>query len=159
MTDGHSRSPEAKWRANDSELRRLQNAPGLDREINATRIDARMTDKPNRNSTGLLATAVAVLLVLEGCSPKVRTVTTQNIVTVESGMTIQEVDREIGSPGDAVEFNALPKVFQQKVSGKDGMYRKWTKTDDKSTITVFAEIKDGKIAGSTYADARFDSTK
>jgi hypothetical protein len=30
---------EARWRENESELRRLTNAPGLDRELNAAGID------------------------------------------------------------------------------------------------------------------------
>ena len=118
-----------------------------------------MTDKPTRNATELLAAAtVAVLLTtFGGCSPKIKTAITYNTVRVEAGMTVPEVDREMGSPGEEVEFNALPKAFQQKVSGKDGTYRKWTKADDKSRTTVFAEIKDGKIAGSTYADMHADS--
>jgi major membrane immunogen (membrane-anchored lipoprotein) len=119
-----------------------------------------MIDKPTHNSTGpLAATTVTVVLALGGCSPKIETVTTHHLVRVESGMTIPEVDHEIGAPGEAVEFNALPKAFQQTVSGNDGAYRKWTKTDDKSITTVFAEIKDGKIVGSTYADMRDDSRK
>jgi hypothetical protein len=30
---------QARWQANEIELRRLTNAPGLDRELNAARID------------------------------------------------------------------------------------------------------------------------
>ncbi len=108
-----------------------------------------MTDTP---TWATIATAVALLATLGGCSPEAKTVITENTVRVDSGMTIAEVDREVGFPGEPVDFNALLKVFQQKVPGKDGTYRKWTKIDAKSTITVFAEIKDGKVAGSTYTD-------
>jgi major membrane immunogen (membrane-anchored lipoprotein) len=117
-------------------------------------------DELDRQWQAKIATTIAVLLaILGGCSSGIKTVVTDNTVKVDPGMTIAEVDREVGSPGEAVEFDALPNVFQQKVSGKDGRYRKWTKTNDRAKITVFAEIKDGKIVGSTYADVRVDSRK
>jgi hypothetical protein len=36
---------EARWRKNESELCRLTNAPGLDRELNAARLDELLADQ------------------------------------------------------------------------------------------------------------------
>ena len=40
---------EVRWRKNESELRRLTNAPGLDRELNAARIDELLGSKTQSN--------------------------------------------------------------------------------------------------------------
>ena len=69
------------------------------------------------------------------------------------GKTVAEMDQQFGA-GKSIAFNALPAPFQKTVSGRNGTFRQWKKTDGPTTTTVYAEIKDGKI-GDSYINQKW----
>jgi|SRR5580704_2399780 hypothetical protein len=101
--------------------------------------------------------AVALLcgcLIQIGCShddvPELRA----SAFPVEvNGNTVAEMDQQFGA-GKSIAFNALPAPFQKTVSGRNGTYRQWKKTDGPTTTIVYAEIKDGKI-GDSYMNQKW----
>jgi hypothetical protein len=107
-----------------------------------------------KSSGAATRVAVALLcgcLVQIGCShddvPELRA----SAFPVEvDGKTVAEMDQQFGAD-KPIAFNALPAPFQKTVSGRNGTFRQWKKTDGPTTTTVYAEIKDGKIRDSSIS--------
>jgi hypothetical protein len=74
--------------------------------------------------------------------------------TAQGGITMAEIDAEMGHPGDDVSFADLPQDLQKNwaTGGQDGSYRKWVFTSEDAGITetIYVEFKEGK-SGKPYS--------
>src|SRR5580700_1320664 len=56
-----------------------------------------------------------------------------------NGKTVVEMDQQFGA-GKPLAFNSLPAPFKKTVSGRNGTFHQWKKTDGPTTTTIYAEI-------------------
>src|ERR1700693_2743617 len=70
-----------------------------------------------------------------------------------NGKTVAEMNQQFGA-GRPIAFSSLPARFRKTVSGKNGTFRQWKKTDGPTTTTIYAEIKDDKV-GDSYVNEKW----